>query len=109
VLRWDSSDSFDGIAKLQFPLASTDREAIASLARLEGSCQLASFGQHGKNVLDKTYRKATKLDRSAISVDFRPYEVGIIDTIAQMLLPDSIHSSGMSGVRSELYKLTCVS
>jgi hypothetical protein len=104
-LRWDSSDSFDGIAKLQFPLASTDNEAMASLARLEGSCQLASFGHHGEDVLDETYRKAIKMDRSAFSVDFCPYEVGIIDTIAQMLLPDSNYNSGMSGVRAELYKL----
>lgn len=82
---------------------------MISLAMLESSCQPASFGHNGEDILDETYRKATKLDRSAFSVDFCPYEVGIIDTIAQMLLPDSNHKSGMSGVRAELYKLNvCV-
>jgi hypothetical protein len=44
------------------------------------------------------------MDRSAFSTDFCPYEVGVVDTIAQMLLPST--SSGVStrGVRAELYK-----
>jgi hypothetical protein len=56
-------------------------------------------------MFDEFYRKATKMDRSAFSVDFCPYEVGIIDTIAQILLPNSRDCVGTSGIRAELYKL----
>ena len=68
------------------------------------ACQPATFGHNGKDVFDELYRKATKMDRSAFSTDFCPYEVGIIDTIAQMLLPNTSSGASTHGVRAELYK-----
>ncbi|KAF2825289.1 hypothetical protein CC86DRAFT_41658 [Ophiobolus disseminans] len=102
ALRWDSRDFAAGTTKLSFPL---DANAAPStiLVKLVSDCQPASFGLNGADVLDESYRKATKLDRAAFSVNFCPYEVGIIDTIAQLLLPGTEH--GTKGVRAELYKL----
>jgi hypothetical protein len=102
TLRWDS---IHGTTRLRFPIDLTCEEDAAGLLRLTSSCQPASFGHNGEDVFDASYRKATKLDRSAFSVDFCPYEVGIIDTIAQMLLPNSSGSGKSNGIRAELYKL----
>jgi hypothetical protein len=105
TLRWDSSHSLNANARLRFPVDPADEPSIATLTDLAATCQPASFGHHGENVLDETYRRATKMDRSAFSVDFCPYEVGVIDTVAQMLLPNSRGYVGTSGIRAELYKL----
>jgi hypothetical protein len=51
------------------------------------ACQPASFGRAGEAVLDEEYRKAGKLDRSEFATTFCPYEVGIIDVVAQLLVP----------------------
>jgi hypothetical protein len=45
------------------------------------------------------------LDSSAFSSDFCPYKLGIIDTIAQVLLPNAQSGLGTKGVKAELYKL----
>jgi hypothetical protein len=100
TIRWDSPQ---GGAKLTFPITNSDGEA--SLARLLHDCQPTSFGYGGKDVLDETYRKAARMDRSAFSHDFCPYEVGIIDTIAQVLLPNTKEGNLTNGVRAERYKL----
>ncbi len=64
----------------------------------------ASFGLAGKNVYDEGYRKALKLDTSQFSTNFCPYTLGIVDAIAQILLPEA--SKGKErGVKAELYKL----
>jgi hypothetical protein len=102
TLRWDTDR---GTRRLRFPVNLTDEEEVASLLHLMSSCQPASFGHKGEDVFDELYRKATQLDRSAFSVDFCPYEFGIIDTIVQMLLPNSSGNTGTSGIRAELYKL----
>jgi 2-oxoglutarate-Fe(II)-dependent oxygenase superfamily protein len=99
-LRWDTTD---GVDKITFPVK--DAAGEAKLAKMCGTCQPATFGLKGENVLDETYRKATKLDRSAFSSDFCPHELGIIDTIAQMLLPNAVGKHRGSGVHAELYKL----
>jgi hypothetical protein len=101
-MRWDATQ---GTARLRFPVDLTDEGDAASLLHLMHTCQPASFGHNGDHVFDELYRKATKMDRSAFSVDFCPYEVGIIDTVAQMLLPNSDGNVNTSGIRAELYKL----
>jgi len=79
---------------------------MAGLLKLIQDCQPASFGYKGEDVLDTSYRKATKMDRSAFSVDFCPYELGIVDTITQVLLPNAAEGRIAShGVKAELYKL----
>lgn len=93
------------IAKLTFAIDADNEDQKVGLAKLVADCQPASFGYNGKDVLDESYRKATKMDRSAFSADFCPYELGIIDTIAQVLLPNAKHTPGTKGGRAELYKL----
>lgn len=56
---------------------------------------------------DETYRRATKLDTTEFCTDFNPYEHGIIDIIAQLLLPPV--RTDFSGIRAELYKLNAYS
>ena len=51
------------------------------------SCAPATIGLNGQDVLDETYRKAGKLDKSQFSVDFDPHDYGVVDAIAQTLLP----------------------
>lgn len=82
-----------------------DEVQTTNFIKLVQDCQPATFGYQGSDVLDETYRKAGKLDRSAFSIDFCPYEHGIIDTIAQVLLPNAGGTIGTRGVKAELYKL----
>ncbi|KAF2870043.1 hypothetical protein BDV95DRAFT_608066 [Massariosphaeria phaeospora] len=101
TIRWDSSRS---IKKLTLPL-SLDRNADrdARLAALVRDTQPAGFGLKGKDVVDESYRKASKLDPTGFSTNFCPYEAGIVDAIAQALLPT--RTAKYHGVRAELYKL----
>jgi len=74
-----------------------------ALEGLLSACAPATFGREGKDVYDEDYRKATKLDSTEFVTDFSPYEAGIIDIIAQLLLPSV--STDKFGIRAELYKL----
>jgi hypothetical protein len=98
TIRWDSATL---IEKLTLPLSSeTDHKTVEKLV---AGTQPASFGYQGQDVIDESYRKASKLDTSAFSTNFCPYEVGIIDVIGQALLPKVPSSS--QGIHAELYKL----
>ena len=94
TIRWDSSSS---MGKLMLPLqVDSTGQTDGSLSRLVGSTQPAGFDYQGKNIVDESYRKASRLDKSAFSTDFCPYEAGIIDIIAQALLPMyPSHSQGI--------------
>jgi hypothetical protein len=105
TIRWDSYGSPSRIAKIRFPVDSKNKDEQASLGQLNQDCQPASFGYKGENVIDDAYRKATKMDRSNFSLDFCPYELGIVDTIAQVLMPSAGKDIKTKGVKSELYKL----
>lgn len=101
TIRWDSTTS---IEKIILPMTETELNAIESpVAKLVAGTQPASFGYKGQDVVDESYRKASKLDTSAFSTNFCPYEAGIIDVIGQTLLPKAPNSS--QGIRAELYKL----
>ncbi|USP77941.1 hypothetical protein yc1106_05215 [Curvularia clavata] len=104
TIRWDSQ-STSAVSKLVFPIDDSNPDQKASLLKLVDNCQPASFGYKGEDVIDESYRKATKLDCTTFSTDFCPYKLGIIDTIAQMLLPNARDYLGTQGVRAELYKL----
>ncbi|KAB5526400.1 hypothetical protein GE09DRAFT_1229243 [Coniochaeta sp. 2T2.1] len=108
TLRWDAPDGNipSGNTKLNFPL---DGVTAQNLPHLLSAAAPASFGRGGENVLDETYRKALKLDTSKFSSTLNPYELGIIDTIAQLLLPSTIDSRAYRSVRAELYKLNIYS
>lgn len=59
----------------------------------------ATFARDGKEVLDENYRKAGKLDRGQFSTDFCPYELGIVDTLTQILLPQTTQSKHVQSVK----------
>ena len=104
-LRWNTKDSAGG--RLRFPLTPDDQTGLQELVE---ACQPAAFGLGGKEVLDQSYRKAGKLDRSDFLTDFHPHDCGIIDSIHQILLPSMTKGGegigiGTRGVRAELYKL----
>lgn len=111
VLRWDVADKPGFSQRLQFPLPSESatQDNTKSLNDLLKACSPATFGLDGEDVLDETYRKAGKLDRSQFSTDFHPHDHGIVDAINQILLPD-FRSPGMKGrgehrgVLAEQYK-----
>lgn len=104
TLRWDSlkTSAPDPQTKLCFPLEPKTKD---NLHRLLSDMAPASFGRGGEDVHDETYRKASKMDPESFSTNFNPYELGIIDTIAQVLLPSAAKSDDFRGVRAELYKL----
>ena len=88
-LQWDTKDGAGG--KVRFPLTSDDQVRLQGLVE---ACRPASFGLGGKEVLDQSYRKAGKLDRSEFLTDFHPHDCGIIDSIRQILLPSMTKGGG---------------
>ncbi|POS73066.1 hypothetical protein DHEL01_v208545 [Diaporthe helianthi] len=104
TIRWDplAPETPASQAKLVLPVAQDDEE---SLKNLINDLQPASFGYQGKDVFDETYRKALKMDTDKFASTFNPYECGIIDGIAQALLPSNPDFDLRRGVRAELYKL----
>ena len=64
-------------------------------------------------MLDENIRKAGKLEASDFSTSFNPYDYGIVDAVAQALLPGIVRpklerenaSKEHWGVVAELYKL----
>ncbi|KAL2168770.1 hypothetical protein VTG60DRAFT_6879 [Thermothelomyces hinnuleus] len=107
-LRWDSNDEsvLSSETKLTFPLEPNTEK---NLDRLIKDMVPATFGLGGEHVYDESYRKATKLDPTRFSSTFNPYELGIIDAIAQTLLPSLRHSKQTRSVKAELYKLNLYS
>jgi len=103
-LRWDPQDATipASRASISFPLDSPTR---GNLEQLLTDMQPATFGLGGVDVYDETYRKATKLDPERFSSSFNPYELGIVDTIAQTLLPTLRQGKHTRAVKAELYKL----
>ncbi|KAK2615390.1 hypothetical protein N8I77_002149 [Diaporthe amygdali] len=108
TIRWDpaSPETPASQAKLILPLAG---DSQGNLVKLISDLEPASFGYHGKDVFDETYRKAFKMDTDKFASTFNPYECGIIDSIAQVLLPSTPESDLRRGVRAELYKLNVYS
>ncbi|KAF2029847.1 hypothetical protein EK21DRAFT_100911 [Setomelanomma holmii] len=99
TVRWDSSASNE---KVTFPLPAHQSDTTDVQKLVQGT-QPASFGFKGQDVIDESYRKASKLDSTAFSTNFCPYELGIIDVIGQTLLPRLPGTS--QGIRAELNKL----
>lgn len=56
-------------------------------------------------MLDVSYRKASKMDPARFSSTFNPYEVSIVDTVAQALLPTLQPLEQNRALKAELYKL----
>lgn len=106
TIRWDVAGATDGqataCAKLTLPL---DPGADADMDRLVQQSQPATFGRGGEDVYDESYRKARKMDPTAFCTTFDPYSLGIIDIVAQVLLPSVVDSVTHRAVQAELYKL----
>ncbi|KAK7707276.1 hypothetical protein SLS63_013793 [Diaporthe eres] len=108
TIRWDPAtpETPASQAKLVLPIVPNSQ---ANVEKLINDLEPASFGYHGKDVFDETYRKALKMDTNRFASTFNPYECGIIDGIAQVLLPSTPESDLRRGVRAELYKLNVYS
>ena len=112
TIRWDDQEG-NVAGKIQFPDPSRKEDVLENLVK---SCQPATFGFGGGNVLDERIRKAGKLEASEFSSSFNPYDYGIVDAVAQALLPGIARPEGIDkvengantqhwGVVAELYKL----
>lgn len=108
TIRWDppAADELARHAKLVLPLEDRTKD---NLGRLLRDTDPASFGYQGKTTYDETYRKAFKMDTTAFATTFDPHALGIIDTIAQVLLPTMRESKVYRAVKAELYKLNIYS
>ncbi|KAF5120851.1 hypothetical protein E5D57_013187 [Metarhizium anisopliae] len=110
TLQWDMPESTSGHtstgSRIDFPLKPGHE---ADLNCLLQHCETATFGLGGQDVLDETYRKAVQMDPTNFCTNFDPYSVGIIDSIAQVLLPTTVESTTHRAVRAELYKLNIYS
>ncbi len=108
TIRWDMSGlshADDSLCRRKVTLPATqkaDRDALSGLIK---DCQPATFGLKGQDVYDETYRKALKMNPDAFCSTFDPYSTGIIDIVAQMLLPSFGHSTTRRAVDAKLYKL----
>ncbi|KAJ4308455.1 hypothetical protein N0V84_012090 [Fusarium piperis] len=105
AIRWDR-DKKDLCHKLLLPVGD-DAASRRTFNMILKDCEPATFGVGSKEVLDEEYRKAGKLDDTAFSTSFNPYEHGIMDTINQALAQDA-HREGL-GVKAEMYKLNVYS
>lgn len=87
-----SSLSLPTQSKITFPHPTKIETLIAA-------AQPATFGLNGRNVMDESYRKASKLDSSHFSTNFHPADYGILDAIKQCLLPGVVvaKESGKKG------------
>ena len=103
----------DAIGRLTLPPTESQIKGTAAVEELLKACAPATFGKKGEEVLDESYRKAVKLDSDQFCTSFNPHEVGIVDAIAQSMLPaiakpfsdqKSRHEEHL-GVIAELYKL----
>jgi hypothetical protein len=108
-VRWDAPTG-DVSGKVTFPVPDDKQEVLELLVK---DCQPATFGFEGKNMLDESIRKSGKLEANEFSTSFNPYDYGIVDAIAQALLPGiarlNLEGENTSeehwGVVVELYKL----
>ncbi|OBZ76950.1 hypothetical protein A0H81_03403 [Grifola frondosa] len=73
-----------------------------ALKLLSETCDAATFGLNGQDVLDESYRKAGKLDISHFAFNFDVYHSGLINTIREHLLEGT---PATRPIRAELYKL----
>lgn len=99
IIHWDSAGSTE---RLTLPCG-VPGTAQSPLGKLLKGAEPAGFGFQGKEVIDESYRKASKLDASTFTTNFCPYEAGVIDIIGQALLPRT--PGEFQGIRAELYKL----
>jgi hypothetical protein len=100
VLRYDTGN--DIAHRIDLTKLSTEPGSLmAEMERLISCCQEATFGFQGRDVLDKDYRQALKMEPTCFDITFHPFDLGIIDAISNLLLPN--RPPGM--LSASLYKL----
>jgi hypothetical protein len=106
TVRWDPPSAPPGECRSAcFPLSACGTgTGMARLKALLQDCEPATFGRGRQDILDESYRKATKLDASAFAADFCPYSLGIVNTAAELLMP-GVGLGWSRAVEAELYKL----
>ncbi|KAK2773447.1 hypothetical protein FQN53_004167 [Emmonsiellopsis sp. PD_33] len=117
TIRWDPPEAPTGESRnISFPPSQGVEQGAEQLLQqqqqldaLLRDCQPATFGRGNRDILDETYRKASKMDSSKFSSDLCPYELGIVDSVAELLMPSSYMAGGSRGVVAELYKLNIYS
>lgn len=109
TIRFEDKHSANHVLRIPSPAKNdiSDSETLITLLQV---CEPATFGRGNENVLDEGYRKAGKMDSEAFDTNFSPYETGIVDQIAQLLLPNLRANESLErSVRAELYKLNVYS
>ena len=81
-------------SEIVFPGASEDE-----MKELASACSVASFGLDEKQVTDKSYRDAMKLDPDCFATTFQLSSTSVLGEVAMTMVPD------VSNLRAELYKL----
>ena len=71
----------------------------ADMTKLLETCLVASYGYKGKNVIDKSYRNAFKLEPDNFITSFHVCSTPILQEITQSIVPTAV------GLKAELYKL----
>lgn len=85
----------------------TETDNSRQFEALLSACKPAAFGRGREEILDEGYRKASKLDREAFATNLCPYEAGIIDLVAQLLLSSSSNHEHKRSIKVFLEKLLC--
>ncbi|KAI0830008.1 hypothetical protein F5Y06DRAFT_307936 [Hypoxylon sp. FL0890] len=96
TLRWDSPDPSapSSRCKLTLPIEPSISDKLSHLMT-----DMAS------DMYEKTECNPLKLDPSQFSIDFSPYECGIIDTVTQILRPTWASARIPMVVKAQLYEL----
>ncbi|EMD36612.1 hypothetical protein CERSUDRAFT_95902 [Gelatoporia subvermispora B] len=63
----------------------------SQIHHLPAQCDPASFGKNGEDVMDESYRKASKLDTVSFALKFDPLASGLLDMIRLDLLEGGEH------------------
>jgi hypothetical protein len=84
-------------------------DSNSSIEQLASDCTVASFGKGDEDVVDPEYRRAGKLDKTQFASSFHPADLGIVENIEQILLPNIIKRAGdpaySKKLVADLYKL----
>ena len=76
-----------GIGKVSFGATVTDESSNSpAVDFLISSCETDSFGLAGKDIFDKQYRNALKLDPTQFSINFHPADHAILDEIGKVFV-----------------------
>lgn len=105
TIRWDSGVDQSHVRKISFPAPQTQVPTPDSLAYLLEDCEPATFGRGNQEVLDKSYRHASKMDVQHFSCDFSPYDNRVMEKVSQALAFRDGADNSHRGLRAELYKL----